>query len=152
MLAVAGLFVALFAWIGAMLGIVWTRKRHGPIVVAAGVDVRREDRQTSVIRVARRHTAGWTALFVTVFLALALTGFPLWQRVLFALVLAVFYGLDRIRRGEANRIGRDEPSRVALFGETRDRVWYRLLAICEWGGYLVSLVFLTDLLAQAAGR
>lgn len=91
---------------------------------------------------------GWSAFFSMLFLALALSGVPLWQRVGFAVVLAVIYGLSRIKRGEATRLGRDEPKRVAMFGVFRDRLWYRVLAIADWAGYLLAIVFAMELLAK----
>jgi hypothetical protein len=152
MLTIGGLLIALFLWIGAMSGIVWSWNRHVPLVVEAGFDVKKEHRHIDLARVARRHTLGWTAFFSVLFLALALSSFPLWQRVGFAVVLSVIYGLSRIKRGEANRLGKDEPNRVAMFGVTRDRLWYRVLAIGDWAGYLIAIVFATELVALAIGQ
>lgn len=152
MLPIGGLLIALFLWIGAMLGIVWSWNRHVPHVVAAGFDVEKENQHIDLARIARRHTLGWTTFFSVLFLAMALSNFPLWQRVAFAAVLSVIYGLSRIKRGEENRLGKDEPDRVAMFGVTRDRLWYRALAIGDWAGYLIAIVFATELVAQAIGQ
>lgn len=152
MLAIGGLLIALILWITAMSGIVWSWNRHVPLVVAAGFDVKKENQHIDLARVVRRHTWGWTAFFLALFLALALSDFPLWQRVAFAAVLSVIYGLSRIKRGEATRLGKDEPERVAMFSVTRDRLWYRVLAIGDWAGYLIAIVFATELVAKAVGQ
>jgi len=152
MLVIGGLLIALVLWIGAMSGIVWSWNRHVPLVMAAGFEVEEKNQHIDLARVARRHTLGWTAFFAGIFLVLALWNFPLGQRVLFAVVLSAIYGLSRIKRGEATRLGKDEPSRVAMFGVARDRLWYRVLATGDWAGYLVGIVFATELVAQALGH
>lgn len=151
MLSIVGLALAFSLWIGAMEGIVWSRHRSVPIIMAAGFDVKKRDQRISIARVARRHTLGWTAFFVMFFLILALTSFPLWQRLGFAAILSIIYGLSGVSRGEKHTIGNDEPHRVAMFGPVRDRIWYRILAIAEWVGYLGSLVFATQLVFQVLG-
>lgn len=152
MLTIGGLLIALIIWIAAMSGIVWSWNRHVPIVVAAGFDVKKENQHIDLARVARRHTWGWTTFFLVLFLALALFDFPLWQRAAFVVVLSVIYGLSRIKRGETTRLGKDEPERVAMFGVTRDQLWYRVLTIGDWAGYLLAIVFATELVARAIGQ
>jgi hypothetical protein len=148
MLAIGGILVAAILWMMAMWGITWTWNRHVPIVMAAGFEVEEKYRRIDLKRVARRHTLGWTAFFVGLFLVMALSNFPLWQRLGIAVLLSVFYGLSRIRRGEVHWVGRSEPQRTAMFGKVRDRIWYRILAVAEWTGYLCAIVFATDLVGQ----
>jgi hypothetical protein len=143
--------MALILWVGAMGAIVWSWNRHVPIVISAGFDVRPNLQHIGLVDVLRRHTAGWTFFFVLWFFVLGISDFPLWQQLGIAALLAVVYGLSRIRRGEENRIGGNEPERVAMFGEVRDKVWYRALAIAEWAGYLSVIALATTLILKALG-
>lgn len=147
-LAAEGLLVAVVFWTTAMLGIVWSWNRHVPIVVAAGFHVDQQYQRIGLREVSRRHTPGWTAFFVGMFLVMELSDFPLWQRLGIAVMLAVFYGLSRIRRGEAQWVAKNEPGLASMFGTFRDRIWYRLLAIAEWTGYLCTIAFLTQIIGQ----
>lgn len=38
-----------------------------------------------------------------------------------------------------------------MFGEVRDKVWYRALAITEWMGFLSVIVLTTRLVLEALG-
>jgi hypothetical protein len=87
-------------------------------------------------------------LFFGLFLVMGLSSFPLWQRLGIAGMLVIIYGLSRIRRGETQWIAKNDPDQVAMFGKTADRIWYRLLAIGEWAGYLCALVFAAELVSQ----
>jgi hypothetical protein len=77
-----------------------------------------------------------------------LSDFPPWQSLGTALFLAVIYGLSQTRRNEKQWIAKAEAQKVVLFGKMRDRLWYRMLAIAEWAGYLCVIVFATDLVGQ----
>jgi hypothetical protein len=143
--------MALVLWMGAMRAIVWSWNRHVPIVISAGFDVRPNLQRIGLVDVLRRHTVGWTFFFILWFVVLGISDFPLWQQLVIAALLAVAYGLSRIRRGEENRIGGTEPGRVAMFGEVRDKVWYRVLAIAEWAGYLSVIALTTTLILEALG-
>jgi hypothetical protein len=94
MLAVADLFIALLVWVGVMWVITWSWDRHVQVYLAAGVVVP-EDQRSTIKRRAQRHTLGWTAFFVGFFLVLALSDFPLWQRLGIAAVLSIYYGVTR---------------------------------------------------------
>jgi hypothetical protein len=148
MFAAGALLIALCLWFCAMAGIIWSWNRHVPIVVAAGVDVEKDQQHINFGRIVRAHTLGWTAFFFGLFLVMALSEFPVWQRVGIAVMLSVIYGLSRIKRGETSRLGKGEPSRVAMFGELRDKLWYRILAITEWVGYFGVIIFATELVAR----
>lgn len=147
MLSALGLFISLAIWLGAIQSIVWSWNKHALIVASAGLEVGIDDRHISSANVIRLHTIGWTLGLFVFFLVMALTSFPLWQCLGLAIILSVIYGVSRIKQGEEHWIGKDDPGRVALFGQTIDRIWYRALAIGEWAGYLCSIVFASQLVA-----
>jgi hypothetical protein len=131
--------------------VVLSWNRHMALMVAAGIDVDSSDLHIGVRRVMSRHTIGWSFAIFVFFSLLVLADFPLWQRVALASLLAVAYGTSSIRRIEEQRLEGDTPRGVPLFGNVRDAIWYRVLASCEWLGYLLALTFFADLVFGAIG-
>jgi len=68
-------------------------------------------------------------VFVALFLAMALSDFPRWQRLGFALILSVIYGLGQIKRNEKQWVAKAAPQRAALFGKMRDRIGIEYLQL-----------------------
>lgn len=151
MTSVAGLIASAVFWFVAMEGVVWTWNRHAAFLLRSGIAVDESDRRIDVRRVMGLHTIGWSVAILVFFGLLTLADLPLWQRVAFALVLAVAYGVSSINRGEREWAGKKDAKRGALFGRHRDFVWYRFVAACEWLGYLLALTFAADLIFGTVG-
>jgi hypothetical protein len=143
------LVAALAAWVGVLCGIVWTWNRHVAVMADSGQHFSEADRRIDVGRVIRRHTLGWTLFYAGFFALMDLASFPLWQRLGFAVVLAVVYGTTSMRREEEEWIEAESAARPALFGRVRDAIWYRVLAVGEWAAYLGSTALAADLLVGA---
>jgi len=85
-----------------------------------------------------------TVIYGVIFLALALAGFSLWQRIGFAGLAALVFGSFWISNSQG-RIGLDVASPARRAGSS---VGYWCLSVADWFGYLGVLCFGTAFLAE----
>jgi hypothetical protein len=140
-----GFVMALTLWMVFLAALAWSWKKHlaseaPPTEPGYAFPTRREAMWLNI----KRHSFGWTLFFLLLFLLMAQMQFPFWQRLLFAGILATYYG--SIRAGWWERRQR---AQFPLFGHRRGEAWYLSLAIGEWFGYLGLLVFVSQCLVSA---
>jgi hypothetical protein len=139
-LILIGLLVSAVVWWVAVQGIVWSWGRRINVAADSGILTDKRLATPTVAEVMLRRSSGWTFGFLILFVLLALADFPFWQRLGIAGALAVVYGsiwLSQSDRGSAAEVS------PALQRSGSD-VWYWLLAVGEWLGYLGVLCFASE--------
>jgi hypothetical protein len=136
-LTLLGLLVSAVIWWVAVQGIVWSWGRRVNVAVDSGVPIDKPLATPTVAEVMFRRSFGWTFGFVILFVVLAVTDFPSWQRLGIAGTLAIVYG--SIWLSQSDRGGAAEAA--PFLQRSGSNLWYWLLAVGEWLGYLGVLYF-----------
>lgn len=142
MSALIGSIGSLLLWFAAMQAITWSWGHRLDAATQRGISIDSPALGSiSVTKLIRGHTIGWTIGFLVLFTILAITDFPLWQRLGIAGVLSLIYGSMWFSQSEPGGAAEAEP----LIRRVGSNTWYWLLAVTEWLGYLGLLCFITDL-------
>lgn len=88
----AGLVGCAAVYLSAIYAFVWAGKRRIEWASSRGVALEPEPRFPSALEIWKRHSVDMTVIYATFFLALAIAGFPLWQRVGIAGLTAMVFG------------------------------------------------------------
>jgi hypothetical protein len=143
--AFLGLVLSIVIWWAMMQAIVWSWTRRVSVAASRNVDVDSLDlRPITVAAIARRHPLGWTVALAVFFTILAISNFPLWQRLGLTGVLAIIYGSTWLAKSEPGEQAESE----GFARKVGSNLWYWVLAVGEWVGYFGAIVFATELLVQ----
>ncbi len=139
-LTLLGLLVSAVIWWVTAQGIVWSWGRRINVAAANGVLTDKRLATPTVAEVMFRRSIGWTVGFMFLFVLLTVTDFPSWQRLGIAGTLAIVYG--SIWLSQSDRGGAAEAA--PFLQRSGSDVWYWLLAVGEWMGYLGVLYFASE--------
>jgi hypothetical protein len=142
--SVVGLIACASLYLGAIWTFVWIGKRRIEWASRHGVAVGPKPQFPSVPEIWTRHSAEMTVIYGVFFLALALAGFPLWQRVGIAAFASLVFGSFWIA---------NSPSRIALdvaspARRTASTAGYWCLSVTDWFSYMGVLCFGTAFLVE----
>lgn len=143
-LAILGLLTSAVLYLVAIYGIVWSSSLRVNRAEDRGAVVDAQLSFPGVEEIVRRHTLEWLIGFALFFTVLALANFPLWQRLGMAGALAVAFGSMWLSQSEPGSAARELPP-LRRMGSS---VWYWLLAVGDWLGFLGMICFGTDLLVR----
>jgi hypothetical protein len=87
----------------------------------------------------------WAIGFAIFFGILAITDFPFWERLGIAGVLAIAFGSMWLAQSEPGKAVEATPP-IYRIGSN---IWYWLLAVGDWFGFLAVLCFATEVLVRA---
>jgi hypothetical protein len=140
---IVGFLASLFLWYGAMQAIVWSWSRRVDAAVNQGIVTEGSFTVPTVVTIARRHTMGWTLGFGVLFVLLTISSFPFWQQLSFAACLAVLFGSVWLSQSDPGGRAKAAP----LANRVGSNIWYWLIAVVDWLGYLCTLCFAVDILS-----
>jgi len=142
--AAAGLVACAALYLTTIYAFVWFGRRRIDWAASRGVALEPEPSFPSAREIWTRHSVDMTVIYGVIFLALALAGFSLWQRIGFAGLAALVFGSFWISNSQG-RIGLDVASPARRAGSS---VGYWCLSVADWFGYLGVLCFGTAFLAE----
>lgn len=142
--ALLGLLASVSLYLGAIYGMVWSSSQRVKAAENRGVTIDAGLSFPSASEIARRHSIEWTIGFAVFFVILAVAGFPLWQRLGIAGVLAIAYGSMWLAQSEPG----ETAEAASLIQRIGSNTWYWLLAVGDWLGFLAVLCFATDILVS----
>lgn len=147
MMALLGLIGSLLLWYVAMRAVVWSWSRRLDMAPTTDQLTSETLRPPTIGAIVRGHTLGWTVGFTVMFVLLILADFPLGQRIGMSAVLALFFGSVWLSQSAAGEVA--EVKSLAHRGSSN--VWYWLVAVGDWLGFLLALCFATELVAEVLG-
>jgi hypothetical protein len=144
-LVILGLLASVGLYLIAIYGIAWSSSRRIKAAENYGATVDAQLSFPSATEIFRRHSVEWAIGFAILFVILAVADFPFWQRLGIAGVLAIVFGSMWLAQSEPGEAAEAAPS---IHG-TGSNIWYWLLAVGDWFGFLAVLCFATEVLARA---
>lgn len=142
--SVIGLILCVAFYLSAIYGFVWIGNRRIQWASDHGVTLGPRPEFPSPIEIWTRHSVEMTVIFGIFFVALGLSGFPLWQRVGIAGLIALVFGSFWISNSPTP-IALDVASPARRMASTAG---YWCLSVADWFGYVGVLCFGTALLLE----
>lgn len=139
-----GLVGSALLYLAAIYGIEWSSLRRVRGGDGSGIAVDAPMSFPTAQEILRRHSVEWAVGFALFFVLLAIADFPLWQRLGVAGVLAIAFGSMWLSQSEPGSAAEAAPS----FQRMGSNIWYWLLAVFDWLGFLGVLCFATELLVR----
>jgi len=143
-IALIGLCASVGLYLSAIYGIEWSSSRRIKAAESRGIAVDAAPSFPTAAEIVRRHSIEWAIGFAVFFIALEVADFSLWQRLGIAVILAMTFGSMWLAQTEP---GEGAPPTNHSMGSN---VWYWLLAVGDWMGFLSVLCFATEILVRAA--
>lgn len=143
-LAICGLLFSLALYLAAIYGLVWSASRRVRYLEAQGVSTDDRWKFPSAREILIRHSGEWLLGFFVFFLLLGLADFPLWQRLGIGALAALYFGSIWF-----DQSGRNMDERVSAGRRLASNVWYWLLAVADWLGFMWLLGFASALVLEA---
>jgi hypothetical protein len=142
-LVIGGFLTALALYLAAIYGIAWSASRRISEIEGRSVPIRHRLAFPSVHEIWIRHSVEWLLGFFVFFLLLGLTEFPLWQRLGLGAVFALYFGSVWF-----DQSGRNTDKEVRRYRRGASNVWYWLLAVADWLGFMWIVCFASALVIE----
>jgi len=142
--AAAGLAACAALYLTAIYAFVWSGNRRIAWASSRGVVLGPKPSFPSAREIWSRHSVSMTVTYGTLFLAMTLAGFSLWQRVGFAALAGLVFASFWISNSQ-DRIALDVASPAR---RTASIVGYWCLSVADWFGYMGVLCFGAALLVE----
>lgn len=143
--ALLGLLASIALYLAAIYGITWSWSLRYRAAESHGVQI-----DASPIRfptgseIWHRHSVEWTIGFTIFFVILTIFDFPLWQQLCITGALAIVFGSAWLAQSESGGLAEEAPR----FRRLGSSVWYWLLGVGDWLGYLGVICFAIAVLAS----
>jgi len=135
-----GLLMALIMYLAAIYGMVWSASHRISEIEDRGGPVPERPTFPSVHDIWIRHSVEWLIGFFTFFLLLGVVDFPLWQRLGIGFLLALYMGSIWF-----DQSGRNTDKEIPKHRRGASNLWYWLLAVADFLGFLWILCFASAL-------
>lgn len=142
--SIIGLIASGLLYLSTIYAFVWAGERRVQWAARHGLALGPAPTFPSAAEIWRRHGVEMTIIYGAFFVALALAGFPLWQRAAIAGLAALVFGSFWIANS-AERIRLDVASPTR---RSASSVGYWCLSVADWCGYMGVLCFGTALLVE----
>ena len=143
-LVLLGLLASVILYLSAIYGIVWSSSQRVRAAEGRGIEIDARLSFPTAAKILRRHAVEWTIGYAVFFIILAIANFPFWQRLGIAGVLAVVFGSTWLAQSEPGSAAEAAPP-IRRMGSN---IWYWLLAVADWLGFLSVLCFATEALIR----
>jgi len=142
-LVICGILFSLALYLIAIYGLVWSASRRIKDLEGSGIPVDNRWKFPSARELLDRHSVEWLVGFFALFLLLGLVDFPLWQRLGIGAMLALYFGSVWF-----DRSGRNTDEGVSGARRFASNLWYWLLAVADWLGFMWILCFASALVLE----
>lgn len=142
-LVIGGLLMALALYLAAIYGLVWSASRRINKIEGHGVPVGERPVFPSVHEIWIRHSVEWLLGYFVLFLLLGLMDLPLWWRLGLGAVFALFFGSVWF-----DQSGRNTDKEVRRYRRGASNLWYWVLAVADWLGFMWTLCFASALAVE----
>lgn len=143
-LIVCGLLLSLTLYLVAIYGIMWSASRRIDGMESRGIRVDKKAEFPSPREILVRHSTEWLFGFFALFLLLGLINLSLWQRLGIGAIFALYFGSVWF-----DQSGRNTDENASPGWRSASNLWYWLLGVGDWLGFMWTLCFASALVLEA---
>jgi hypothetical protein len=137
-------------WAASVVAISWSWNNRRRVGEARPVPVKfRVSSRAIATRAERR--SGWTLAFGAFFVALPVIDMRLWQQIAGVFLIAMVFGLLGVPQRE-DRFRQSGYSGAEVFGREVDYLWFRVVSVGEWLGFLGAICCLAYAIVALCSR